>query len=145
KYKIKQGEVEISGREKPHRPSAKVYLGEKIKIFTPKGELEDEYWYGEKIELELEPEIIFEDEKLIAISKPPYMATHPTGKHLFNCATVFLENKYGHTIHSIHRIDRETSGVLLLGKTPEASSQISTLFERDQVHKCYFFMSKVEN
>lgn len=145
KFKIKQGEVEISGRTPPHRPSAKVYFGEKIRIFTPKGDLEDEYWYGEKVELELVPQIIFEDDNIVAIAKPPYMATHPTGRHLFNCATVFLENKYGHTIHSIHRIDRETSGVLLLGKTPEASSKASTLFELDQVHKCYFFMSKLND
>lgn len=145
KFKIKQGEVEILGRASPHRPSAKVYYGEKVRIFTPKGELEDEYWYGEKIELELVPEIIFEDEEIVAISKPAYMATHPTGKHLFNCATVFLENVYGKTVHSIHRIDRETSGVLLLGKTPEASSRVSLLFENDEVHKCYFFMSKLRD
>jgi 23S rRNA-/tRNA-specific pseudouridylate synthase len=69
------------------------------------------------------------------------MCTHPTGKHLFNCATVFFETKYGHTIHSIHRIDRETSGVLLLAKNPKIAQVCTSAFEDDLVKKCYFFMS----
>lgn len=142
KRKIASGEVRIQGRPYPHKSSVKVYAGEKIEVFTPRGELEDEYWNGKKLELQFDPEIIFEDENLVVISKPPYMTTHPTGKHLFNCATVYFENKYHKTIHSIHRIDRETSGVLLLGKNPQTAGEMTTLFENDEVHKCYFFLAK---
>lgn len=141
KRKIQRGEVRILGRPYPHRPSSKVYENEHIMIFTPKGELEDEYWNGEKLQLQLDPEILYEDEGIVAISKPAYMTTHPTGKHLFNCATVYLENKYDKTVHSIHRLDRETSGVLLLGRTPNAAQTMTALFENNQVRKCYFFMA----
>jgi 23S rRNA-/tRNA-specific pseudouridylate synthase len=69
------------------------------------------------------------------------MITHPAGKNLFYCATVFFETIYKKTIHSIHRIDRETSGLLLLGKNPAISQKVSLLFEEDRVRKCYFFIA----
>lgn len=141
KKKIQIGQVRIHNRPFPHKPSVKVYEGEKITVSTPRGDLEDEYWRGEKLELDLVPDIIFEDENLVAISKPAYMTTHPTGKRLFNCATVYLETKYNKTIHSIHRLDRETSGALLLGKNPKAAQLCGELFEKEKVQKCYFFMA----
>lgn len=141
KKKIAAGEVQILDRPYPHKPSVKVYEYEKVRVTTPRGDLEDEYWRGEKLDLQFTPEVLFEDEDIIAISKPSYMTTHPTGRHLFNCATVFFEEKYAKTIHSIHRLDRETSGVLLLAKNPKAAQVCTDHFEKDKVSKCYFFMA----
>jgi 23S rRNA pseudouridine1911/1915/1917 synthase len=141
KRKIAKGEVQILGRTFPHKPSVKVYEREEVRFTTPRGDLEDEFWRGKLLDLEFTPEILFEDDHIIVISKPSYMTTHPSGKHLFNCATVFFENKLGHTIHSIHRIDRETSGVLALAKNPKAAGQVTSLFEKNLVSKCYFFIS----
>lgn len=141
KKKIKDGQIKILGRPFPHRPSVKVYHREKVEVRTPRGSLEDEYWNGEKIQLQHKADIVFEDENILAISKPAYMATHPTGKHLFNCATVYLESIYGHTIHSIHRLDRETSGLLLLAKNALTAQRCSELFEKGLVSKIYFFMA----
>lgn len=141
KKKIAAGEVQILNRPYPHKASVKVYEYEKVRITTPRGDLEDEYWRGEKMDLEFTPEILFEDKDIIAISKPSYMTTHPTGKHLFNCATVFFEQRDEKTIHSIHRLDRETSGVLLLAKNPKAAQICTDHFEKNKVNKCYFFMA----
>lgn len=141
KQKIANGEVRISDRPFPHKPSVKVYHNEVVTLHTLRGNLEDEFWRGEKLQLELVPQIIFEDSELLVVSKPPYMTTHPTGKHLFNCATVYFENKLGHTIHSIHRLDRETSGVQVLGKTPKSAEKFSKYFEEDKVSKCYFLIA----
>jgi 23S rRNA pseudouridine1911/1915/1917 synthase len=141
KKKIAAGDIQIENRPYPHKPSVKVYYGEVIHFVTNRDDLEDEYWRGEKLDLEFTPTVIYEDQDIIAISKPAYMSTHPTGRHLFNCATVFFEEKYKHTVHSIHRIDRETSGVLLLGKNPKAAQVCTDYFERDLVSKCYFFMA----
>lgn len=142
KKKIEKGEVEISGRKPPHKSSVKVHYGEKITITTHNdGIIEEEYWYGKVVPKDQKPTIIYEDAGLLAINKPPYMITHPAGKNLFYCATVFYETIYNHTIHSIHRLDRETSGVLLLGKNPRTSQQVSQLFEEDRVRKCYFFIA----
>ncbi len=144
KKKIDKGEVEISGRKPPHKPSVKVHYGEKVTITTHNdGMIEDEYWYGEIVPKTEKPSIVFEDAELLVINKPPYMITHPAGRNLFYCATVFFETIYKHTIHSIHRIDKETSGLLLLGKNPKVSQRVSQLFEDDLVRKCYFFIAKI--
>ncbi len=141
KKKIKSGDIKIQGRPHPHKPSSKVYHNEIIELFTLRGTLEDEYWRGELIDLTLDPQIIFEDKDIIAISKPAFMTTHPSGKHLFNCATVYFEEKHNQTIHSIHRIDRETSGTLLLAKNPKVANYCTSKFENDEVSKCYFLMA----
>lgn len=145
KRKIKKGEVLIENRPAPHRPNTKVHTGEKVTLVTNKGTHEDEYWSGELLDLKTEPDIIYEDDDLVVISKPPFMTTHPTGKRLFNCATVFFENKYKKTVHSIHRLDRETSGVLLLGRNPETANLLTSEFENNRVQKCYFFIARIKD
>lgn len=143
KKKIEKGEVVISGRKSPHKPSVKVHEGERVTITTHNdGIIEEEFWHGEPVPKTEKPTIIFEDEGLLVVNKPPYMITHPAGKNLFYCATVFFETIYKKTIHSIHRLDRETSGVLLLGKNPRTSQQVSQLFEDDKVRKCYFLIAE---
>lgn len=141
KKKIKDGDARIEGRPYPHRPNAKVYEKEVVVFKINNTEHEVEYWRGEKLQLELNPKIIYEDENLYVISKPPYMSTHPTGKHLFNCATVVLEHNSGKPTHSIHRLDRETSGVMLVGKNSKTSSYYGQCFENELIKKCYFFIA----
>lgn len=142
KKKIEKGEVEISGRKPPHKPSVKVHHGERVTVTTHNdGMIEEEFWYGEVVPKTGKPTIVFEDTELLVINKPPYMITHPAGKNLFYCATVFFETIYKKTIHSIHRLDRETSGLLLLGKNPKVSQRVALLFEEDKVRKCYFFIA----
>ena len=145
KKKIKKGGIEIKGRPGIHRPNTKVHWKDVITMKTWREELinaEDEFWNGEKLPLQ-DTEILYEDSGLLVIAKPPFMSTHPTGKHIFHCATVYYEEVCGHPVHSIHRLDRETSGVLLLGKTPASSNKLTENFEKDRVQKCYFFMAKV--
>ncbi|HXH76466.1 MAG TPA: RluA family pseudouridine synthase [Bacteriovoracaceae bacterium] len=142
KRKIEKGEVEISGRKSPHKSSVKVHFGERVTITTHNdGKMEEELWYGKPVLKDQDPTIVFEDKDLLVINKPPYMITHPAGRNLFYCATVFFETIYKHTIHSIHRLDRETSGLLLLGKNPKVSQKVSQLFEDDKVRKCYFLIA----
>lgn len=146
KKKIEKGEVTISGRKPPHKSSVRVHAGEKVTVTTHNdGMIEDEFWHGEVVPRDVEPTIIYEDSGLLAINKPPFMITHPAGKNLFYCATVFYETIYKHTMHSIHRLDRETSGILLLGKNPRASQMVGALFEQDKVRKCYFLIAHKTN
>ncbi|MCB9062022.1 MAG: RluA family pseudouridine synthase [Halobacteriovoraceae bacterium] len=142
KKKIKVGDIKILDRPGKNRPHSRLLFRDIVIIETKKTTHEDEYWQGELVQLKEKPEIVFEDDNIIVISKPPFMSTHPTGKHIFYCATVYFEMIYGHTIHSIHRLDRETSGILLLGKNPKASAILTDHFEKELVRKCYFFMAK---
>ncbi len=138
--KIRSGDVTVFGRPFPARPSNRVKEGQTVAFTIRRTTHEDEYWNGEIIPLE-KAQILHQDDDLVALYKPPFMATHPTGRHLFNCATVFLEQKIGGTVHSLHRLDRETSGVLLLAKNPRAARHITPFFELGKVQKSYFFIA----
>lgn len=140
KRKISNGQVRIKNRPHPHKPNSKVYLDEEVYIFTPRGELEDEVWNGEKLPLP-SPSLIAKEDDLIVVNKPPFMTTHPTGKHLFYCATVFYEQEFNHTVHSIHRLDRETSGIQLLALNPKTATRYTDDFENGRVKKAYFLIA----
>ncbi len=140
KNKITCGDVMIEGRIPPHRPSVKIHERNRIYLRMNKTVHEDEYWNNQKIKFDINPEEIYQDNDLLVINKPAFMATHPTGKHLFYAATVFFEEKYKMKINSLHRLDRETSGVLLLGKNARFSSFVTDFFENSEIKKCYFFI-----
>ncbi len=142
KRRIAANDIAVEGRDHKLKSSTRVRMDDIVKITIPRVTQEDEYWRGEKIKLIETPDILYEDRDLIVISKPAYMATHPTGKHIFNCATVYFESIHKHTVHSVHRIDRETSGVLCLAKNPQTAQFMTDLFERDKVSKGYFFIAK---
>lgn len=143
KSKIEKGEVEIIGRKPPHKPSVKVHAKEIVIITTHNDSIDDdEHWHGSPVPKDEEPGIVYEDENLMVINKPPFMLTHPAGKNLFYCATVWYETRFKKPIHTIHRIDRETTGLLLLAKNPRTAEKIINLFEKDQIRKCYLFISK---
>jgi len=143
KKKIKEKEITIVGRPGVHKPSSPIHHKDEIIIRFYKSKYEDEYWKGEKLLLQTTPDVVYEDNDLLVISKPAFMSTHPAGRHLFNCATVFFEMKYNHTIHSLHRIDRETSGILMLGKNPKMATEMMERFEDDDVKKCYLFVARI--
>ncbi|MBK7581838.1 MAG: RluA family pseudouridine synthase [Myxococcales bacterium] len=62
--------------------------------------------------------VVYEDEHLLVIDKPPLMAVHPTARHHHGTVMKQLEKtRPGEFFSLIHRIDRETSGLLLVAKT----------------------------
>jgi RluA family pseudouridine synthase len=143
KKKIKEKEITVVGRPGIHKPSTILHHKDEVIIRFFKSIYEDEYWRGKKLELQMAPDIVFEDKDLIVLSKPAFMSTHPAGRHVFNCATVYFEMLYNQTIHSLHRIDRETSGILMLGKNPKMANDMMIHFEKDDIKKCYLFISRI--
>jgi len=141
KKRIAAGEIFIINRPDSKRPSVKLHAYDEVQILIVNTEHEDEWWRGEKIQHPQIVKCLEDNEDFIVCSKPPFMSTHPTGRHLFYCATVYFENIYQKTIHSVHRIDRETSGILLLAKNPKSAQRLTQSFLDDKVRKAYFFIS----
>ncbi|MCX7997833.1 MAG: pseudouridine synthase, partial [Leptospiraceae bacterium] len=56
--------------------------------------------------------IIYEDEFLLAVNKPANLPIHPSGRYKRNTLHVILEENLGIKLFIIHRIDRETSGLV---------------------------------
>lgn len=84
-------------------------------------------------------EIIYEDEYLIAVNKPAGLLVHPswlTPKGTENVASM-LKNYLKGTVHTVHRLDRATSGVLLCAKDRETAKIISEDFANHNLTKTY--------
>ncbi len=82
--------------------------------------------------------VIFEDEDILAISKPTMLPVSPSGNFYFSALAVYAKEYFGiPKLNPIHRLDLETSGVLVFGKSKNANRAIQPLFEARQVHKLY--------
>jgi 23S rRNA pseudouridine1911/1915/1917 synthase len=82
--------------------------------------------------------VVYEDEELLVVCKPGDVLSHPTDRILRNTVTSILSEQFPRLhLHLGHRLDRETSGVLLLAKSPAAASSLVDQFTRRQVQKEY--------
>jgi 23S rRNA pseudouridine1911/1915/1917 synthase len=83
--------------------------------------------------------ILYEDDELLIVHKPAHLPVHPTARYFKNTVIrLLLDARPGAFLSLVHRIDRETSGVLILAKTPEADRNVKRQLElRDGVEKSY--------
>ena len=83
-------------------------------------------------------EIIYEDEWLIAVNKSSGLLSVP-GRYFHNQDSVIsrLRHLYNQEIIAVHRLDQDTSGILLIAKDPITHSQLSQQFQQRQIHKVY--------
>ncbi|MHB2025807.1 MAG: RluA family pseudouridine synthase [Elusimicrobiota bacterium] len=82
--------------------------------------------------------VIYEDECLLAVNKPGCLLTHPTDKTRQNSATEIVARQMGgRRPFLIHRLDRETSGVLLFAKTSDAARELASQFSERAARKRY--------
>ncbi|MSN96990.1 RluA family pseudouridine synthase [Campylobacter sp. FMV-PI01] len=86
----------------------------------------------------LEP--IFEDENFAAFDKPSGVLTHPNGRNCNYSMNDEIWSKFGKNASVAHRLDKETSGVLLVTKNKEIEKAIKLKFQNLEVKKCYFAM-----
>ena len=71
-------------------------------------------------------ETIFESDELLVVNKPPSIPVHACGGYRQNTLVAILEASNGYSaLHPTHRIDRLTSGIVILGKTPSITRAIT--------------------
>jgi 23S rRNA pseudouridine1911/1915/1917 synthase len=113
------------------KPSSRVKSGQRatLKRFAPDATSDIENFSIEKI---------YEDNNILVVSKPPGLNIHPTANCLYKTLTFWLRSNYpGEKIHPCHRIDKETSGIVVCAKNRPAESLIKTAFMRGEVQKTY--------
>jgi 23S rRNA pseudouridine1911/1915/1917 synthase len=135
---IDAGAVSLNGRTA--KAGQRVKAGEQLQMVLP--ELPRPGPVPENIPLD----ILFEDEHLAAINKPPGMVVHPAKGHWSGTLTAALAFHFqqlsgagGPTRPGIvHRLDRDTSGVLIVAKTDAAHYALAEQFANRTVEKQYF-------
>src|SRR5690242_14840728 len=86
--------------------------------------------------MKIEEYILEEDENLVAINKPSGLLTIPDREGKEISLKQILKTKYGE-IFTVHRLDRDTSGIVVFAKKDEAHKQLSQLFEARETVKIY--------
>ena len=134
---VKEGAVLVNGRTV--KSSYDIQKGDFISVRVPV--LEESKIVPEDIPID----IVYEDDYLMLINKPYDMVVHPAGRHhcgtvvnalAFHCQNLSQVNgplKAG----IVHRLDRDTSGIMLTIKSDAVHSQIAMQFEKRSVKKEY--------
>ncbi|MDQ3060259.1 MAG: RluA family pseudouridine synthase [Pseudomonadota bacterium] len=85
-----------------------------------------------------EAAVLFQDEHLVVADKPHFLPVTPSGHYLQETLLVRLKNQLGlDTLIPIHRIDRETAGLVLFGVQPAERDAYQALFRQREVTKHY--------
>ncbi|MEN9574023.1 MAG: hypothetical protein RL514_1878 [Verrucomicrobiota bacterium] len=89
------------------------------------------------------PCILHEDEHLLVVNKPAGWNTHAPAPHAGEGIYDWLRHREPRwaTLAILHRLDKETSGVLVFGKTPLANKSLTDQFEQRQMSKRYLLLS----
>ncbi|MDO9316362.1 MAG: RluA family pseudouridine synthase [Burkholderiaceae bacterium] len=82
--------------------------------------------------------VLFQDELLVVADKPHFLPVTPGGKHLQETLLVRLKRRLGiTTLAPLHRLDRETAGVVVFAVQPDTRGAYQALFAQRQVTKHY--------
>ena len=134
---LKAGLVLVNGQARP--PSYKVRSGDAINVAVP--EPAPSHLLPESLPLE----IVYEDRDLLVVNKPPGLVTHPGGGHksgtllnalLHHCPDL---QEIGDVSRPglVHRLDKDTSGLLVVAKTEVAHRSLINQFQKHEVKKKY--------
>jgi 23S rRNA pseudouridine1911/1915/1917 synthase len=134
---IKGGQVLVNGRTS--KPSYRVELGDEVVVHIP-----------HETPPEIKPEqmtldVIFEDEHLLTLNKPAGMVVHPAYGHqsgtLVNAVLAYFPQNADvggpDRAGIVHRLDKDTSGLILVAKSETIHNALQRQFKRRRVKKTY--------
>ena len=136
---ITAGGVLVDGKRT--KPAYHVQAGQRVAIGLP--EIPRETPRPENIPLE----ILYQDDDLVVVNKPPGMVVHPARGHWSGTLAGALQFHFGPSLSStggptrpgiVHRLDRDTSGAILVARTDQAHSKLAMQFESRTIEKEYF-------
>ena len=89
------------------------------------------------------PPILFENSELFVVSKPSGMLVHPSGDDfVWSVITLFKINYPEQRLDLVHRLDRETSGTLIITKNKNTNSYLKKQLEKRNINKVYHAIVK---
>ena len=87
---------------------------------------------------------IYEDDDILVVNKTPGIIVHPTGRYLYNTLMNAIHSEYVNAKYRprlIHRLDKDTSGVIVLAKNESARSELARQIENRKVTKNYLALT----
>ena len=137
-YLIKNGEVSLN--KKPGKASAVVSTGDLIEYTLPVREVSSELK-----PLDLSLDILYEDTELLVLNKPGGLVVHPSAGHeqdtlvnaLLNHTSSLSDGFKKERPGIVHRLDRDTSGLLVVAKTNSAHAALAEQFKNKTAGRIY--------
>ena len=97
-------------------------------------------------EIPFKEEILFKNENFIVVDKPHFIPVTPTGRYVKESLLARLKHHYqNEDISPIHRLDRETAGIVMFTCNPEVRGAYQTLFQKREVDKTYQAIAAISN
>ncbi len=127
--RLQRGEV-VDAQGKPLQADSHVRQGMRIWYYRELDELETPIPFKERI--------LFQDEHLLIVDKPHFLPMIPTGRFLHETLLVRLKAQLElpHLV-PIHRLDRETAGVVIFSHNPDTRGKYQSMFQKRVVKKVY--------
>ena len=108
----------------PFAPGARIYYWRELPDEAP---------------IPFEERIVFEDDLLVVADKPHFLPVTPGGRYVRETLLVRLKKRLNcANLSPLHRIDRETAGLVVLSKRPEDRDAYQKLFRHQEVRKSYW-------
>jgi len=135
---IKKGYVKVENKKKA-KSGLKLYVGQKVDVIFPKVEKQ------EALEVDFDVEIVYEDQYFMVLNKPSGVIVHGAAsvkeatlvdwliKKDISLSTISGEERHG----IVHRLDKGTSGLIVIAKTNEAHIKLSSQLEDKTMGRYY--------
>ncbi len=136
---ISAGGAKVDGRG--GKPAYRLKAGQCVVVVLP--EIPREAPQPENIPLD----VFYQDEHLVVVNKPPGMVVHPAKGHWSGTLASALQFHFGPALSAVgglsrpgivHRLDRDTSGVILVARSDQAHAALARQFAARSVEKEYF-------
>jgi 23S rRNA pseudouridine1911/1915/1917 synthase len=139
---IADGHITVNGQ--PAKPGLKLNIGDKLKVAVPPAP--PEQLLPEAVPLN----ILYEDDDLLVVDKPAGLTVHPTPGHISHTLVNALLAHLPHLADIgdwlrpgiVHRLDKDTSGLMLVAKNSKAQANLIGQFKSHSVAKAYLTLVK---
>lgn len=136
---IRDGKITLNHHQS--KPNKQIRVGDKIYALSTR---------GNEPPVNFNYSVMYEDDHLLVVDKPGNLPVHPTGRYFFHTLLTQLRVDNGNEVNQqkefyiVHRLDRETSGVMVIGKTPSATASLVAQFGKRQTEKEYLALAHGE-
>lgn len=132
---LRRGEVRVNGGR--IKPTYRLSSGDRVRVPPLRLPLNRPPAFGQRDLARIEASIIFENERLLVLNKPGGMAVHGGSGVSFGIIEGLRELRPGARLELAHRLDRDTSGCLLVAKGRQALLEIHAALRERAVGKRY--------
>ncbi len=85
---------------------------------------------------------LYEEEDFVIYDKPSGILVHPTSRDCEYCLFDEILTDYGKEAHIVHRLDKQTSGLIMVARNKPAEAKLKMLFEKRKVQKSYLALAR---